>query len=224
MHDLGSARFLYAKILSCGIIPHILMKAKCSEERLLKSNENRHYTNKHFNYVNIIFYATALVIVLLLKLFYDKADNNQMLFILKPLSRIVSSFYNTAFSFDASIGFFSKQLGIAINHSCAGINYLLIIFSMLSFSFIHLLKTVRGKMLYFTFLFPISFVLSLLINSFRIIVSIMMQKADFFDEIVSDGVLHNLTGMLVFICFLLIINYVFSTILKKVRCTNEKAT
>lgn len=189
-----------------------------------KIESNRNCLNRHYDYVNIFFYVTSLIVIVIVKIFYVRADNASLMLVIKPITKIVSIFHGSEFIFENSLGFFSDQLGIAINKSCAGVNFLLIIYCMLSFSYIHKFKTLKGKAIYFIAILPISYFLALLINSFRIIVSITMQRLNFLDGWASTEVIHNITGMLIFICFLFIVNYVFSTILKKDWCAYEEDT
>lgn len=192
------------------------------KDKKIECDVEKNNPNRSIDYVNIFFYIASLAVVLLVKISFDKADNASLVFILAPITKIVSIFHGSEFIFENGLGFFSTQLGITINKSCAGINFMLVVYSMLSFSYIHRCESLRRKVIYFIAIFPISYLMSLLTNSFRIIVSITMQRLSFLDDWTSPEVIHNLTGMFIFICFLFLLNYVFSTILKKERCTYEE--
>ena len=188
-------------------------------------NENKeNYFGYPSKYINIIFYVISLAVIIAVKIFYNNADNGELKFILWTVSEIVAAFYNTRFIFNESIGFFSSQLQITISKSCAGINYMIILFSMLSFSYIHKFKAFKNKAVYFSAILPISYFLTVITNSFRIIAATAISKAEIPEKLTSREVIHNLTGMLIFVSFLIIYNYIFTVIMKKGRYDDEKNT
>lgn len=179
---------------------------------------------KRDSYLNTALYIAALITILSIKVFYDNASSNQLLFVLWPIKQIVSLFHNGVFIYSETLGYVSNKLGIIIGTSCAGIDFMLILFAMLCFTYIHYIKSSKNKIIYFIALFPITYFTGMLINSFRIITSITIQQVTFLTQITSPEVIHNVLGMLIFICFLLIINYIFSKIIRKDRYLDEEDT
>lgn len=179
---------------------------------------------KRDRFFNIALYLTAIILIISIRIFYSNANANDLLFVLRPIKWIVSVFHNGVFTYNEILGYACNELGVIIGASCAGINFMLILFAMLCFTYIHYIKSPLHKIMYFVSLLPITYLLGTLINSFRIIVSITIQKVGFLTKFTSPEVVHNLTGMLIFVCFLLIINYIFSKLLMKDRYIDEENT
>ncbi|MEX1376526.1 MAG: exosortase K [Eubacteriales bacterium] len=179
---------------------------------------------KTFNITNFIFYAGAAAIGAALKIFYDIAGNDQLIFMIKTASNLVALFYNTDFFYDSKLGYVSHQLGITIGKSCAGINYMIIVLLMLAFSYIHYFKSTKSKIIYFAVIFPAAYLMTILANSSRIILSIKMLDMSWLYNSFSKETVHLITGIFTFVGFLILFNFLFSIIIKKVRKRNEEFT
>lgn len=168
-------------------------------------------------------YAATVLISVGIQLYYRNADNEQLKFILTPVSSIVYGFFNIQFAYDTYLGYVNEAVGIAINRSCAGLNYSIIMYSMLIILHTSSFETHHGKVIYFLVMMPTVYVLSLFINSFRIVTSIMLMGVDSLNSVFSSVTLHYITGLMVYLVFLIVVNSLISILLQKVRfyCEND---
>ncbi len=100
-----------------------------------------------------VVYAAAAAVVILIKILYGNAENRAdlpgLLLFLKPLSVVSGLFFGIPFEFDAAKGFYNTEAGIAIGASCAGINFFIIVFCMLIFTFTGIFKKNREKVRFY---------------------------------------------------------------------------
>lgn len=163
---------------------------------------------------NILFYVAAAAIGILLKIFYRAADNAQLVLLLHPVVAIVETFYDISFDFVPAKGFYDTTHGIIIGKSCAGLNFYIIVFGMLVFSFVGKLKGVRCKAAAFCVFGIISYMVTILVNASRIIVIIFVSTfADMHFSQIDDQFIHQGIGVLMYFSFLTAIHYCFKKLL-----------
>ena len=177
---------------------------------------------KTFGSANFIFYVAAAGMAAAMKIFYITAGTGQLQFMLKPVSQIVSLFYNTDFFFDSSLGYVGHQLGIAISKSCSGVNYMIIVFLVLVFSYIHYFKTVKSKIIYFAAAFPAAYLITILANTSRIILSIKVLDMGWLYHPFGEEAVHLATGIVTFAGFLILSTLLLSITIRKGRKKNEE--
>jgi exosortase K len=95
-------------------------------------NPSNHHT-KLIAKKNIPFYCAIAAIFLLLKLGYTMADNNSLVFLLKPTNALVGLLTGSTSTYFADKGYFYSNLDIVIEKSCSGFNFLILCFGMLGF-------------------------------------------------------------------------------------------
>lgn len=87
---------------------------------------------------NFIFYLVGLLIVLGLKCYYRQADCDSLLWILAPTARWVEMLSGIPFTYISGAGYVNHGLRMVIAASCSGVRFMIIIFVMLVFSFVHM--------------------------------------------------------------------------------------
>jgi exosortase K len=115
--------------------------------------------------------AAQWVVVLLcaftLKLYYSTASANQLRWILAPTTAFVELISGGAFEFESYAGYLSADRRFLIAPSCAGVNFLIAAFLMLS---IRKLLNARSKNIGWAFIpaaFVIAYVVTLVANTAR---------------------------------------------------------
>lgn len=158
---------------------------------------------------NTILYLLLASIFLLLKLFYIQADNSSLAFLLNPTSFSIELVTGSNSVFIPERGFFHKDLNILIDKSCSGFNFWMLCFTLFSFMII---QSRLFKMKFFilpTILF-ITYLLTLLTNTSRILIAIQMQTSL---SALSSKTTHEAQGSFVyvffFILFYLILHFIF---------------
>ncbi len=188
------------------------MNIKCTADHWLKK--------LNLSYPSFFIYTITIITAFAIKLFYSHADNSSLLFILKPISKIVEISTGIQFSFDSSIGFLSDDSQISIGSICAGINFLLILFCLLVFSFTNYFKSTAKKVsAFFIFLF-FSYIFAIIVNAFRIIVSINISKYNDLYQLIDKDLFHKILGTFIYFFFLVLcylcVSKLFSSKLKPI--------
>jgi exosortase K len=164
---------------------------------------------------NIPYYLIAIGLFVLLKFWIGTFDNNQLIFLLIPTDKIFELVTGTQSEYNSEIGFFYDKLNIVIDKSCSGYNFLLLCFVMLYFQLVKYAKQFKFKLVLLFGSLSIAYFLTILINSSRIIISVVFQnvKFDFWDF--EPHILHESIGVLTYLSFLLITYYSTEKILNK---------
>jgi exosortase K len=81
--------------------------------------------------------TVAVVIAWGVKRHYAEARADDLLWILTPTARLVGVITGTTFALQPGEGYFSHDRLFLIGHSCAGINFMLAAFGMLTFALLH---------------------------------------------------------------------------------------
>ena len=149
--------------------------------------------------------VVVLLCALTLKLCYSTASPNQLRWILAPTTTLVELVSRTEFEFESHAGYISSDRSFIIGGSCAGVNFLLISFLLLS------LPTVwrnRSRNLSWRFLprLALSAYLSTLVaNTVRIAIALQLQRYPRDVSCLSPNQLHRLEGIFVYFGFLLLL-------------------
>ena len=164
-----------------------------------------------------IFMYTILILGLVLaKLYHREASNEQLNWILQPTAWLVTLFSGLSFDLAQQGYFINQAQHIIIDKSCSGMNFMLIVISMLSFSYLPKLPL---KALFLVFFILLGYAFTVLVNSCRIIQAIWSY--DILQEKLAwnPTMLHEMQGILVYffflICLYLLSQFVFKHSMKK---------
>lgn len=151
---------------------------------------------------NGLFYLLGLLIIGGVKLFYSKADGESLDWILAPTACWVEFLSGLSFEKVFNEGFVNHQYRVIIAPACSGINFLIIVYATLLFSFT---KRVNKKYLWMVASFIISYISTICVNSIRIIISIYLKNVSIYSGFITSERVHRLEGMLVYLSALFII-------------------
>jgi exosortase K len=145
----------------------------------------------------------VLLCALGLKLYYSAASPDQLRWILGPTTWLVELLSGQSFSFESHAGYMSSDHSFLIAASCAGVNFLITAFLMLTLKAIF-----SSRMSSFTLqLIPISALMSylatIIANTVRICIALELQKRNV--SPLSAGQLHRLEGIMIYFGFLLLL-------------------
>jgi len=144
--------------------------------------------------------ACAFGIALSLKAFYSRAGATELLWILAPsawLARIVGGI---DLVYEQGAGFISHTHRLVVGSACAGVNFLIICFLCLYFSFA---KNFDSKPWWLVHSLLISFGATVVANGLRIFVSAHLWNADIYDQWITQEQMHRLAGTAVYFAYLL---------------------
>lgn len=177
---------------------------------------------------NRVNYIAQLVVVLggvlSMKLYYSAASVNQLRWILAPTTVLVEFVTGRHFSFESHAGYMSSDHTFLIAASCAGVNFLITAFLMLTLR--HLWRNRLGnkhqaywrQWAFLPFAAGVAYATTLIANTARISIALQIQQTSFKVAWFDAEQLHRLEGILVYFGFLLLL----FVIEERIRSTRER--
>jgi exosortase K len=157
---------------------------------------------------NVPYYGVGLLLACTLKAHYSRATADQLLWVLCPTARLVDLIAGIGFEREPHAGLMSREHGIILAPACAGVNFMIIAFSTLWFSFAHRLEGWKYKIFWLWMSVVSAYLLTLGVNGFRIIISVYLNRADIYGGWLTPERAHRLEGMLIYLFFLVVIHRV----------------
>lgn len=159
--------------------------------------------------------ALVLLIALFLKQYYSLATSDQLAWIIRPTAFLTQCLSGIVFSEEGSYGWVDPDNRYLIAPACAGVNFLIITWCMVSFwGILHWrsLPTLAGWLLVSGVM---AFGSTLIANSLRIWASIHLYDADIYGDHLDQQTMHRLIGVSVYYLFLCFNSWLVSRMLEK---------
>ena len=154
---------------------------------------------------NGLFYLLGFLAALGLKYHYSMAGAEDLCWILTPIARLVALLSGINFEWQLHTGFVSHSQGVVIAPACAGINFLIICFATIFFTFVGRLSGAWAKCSWLGVSLAAAYLVTLCANSIRIIISIYLLNAPIYGGRVTPARVHELAGTLIYVSFLVAI-------------------
>ncbi len=164
----------------------------------------------------------AIGIFGLLKLWYVGADNDDLAFLLRPTDALVGLAASSPSSYLTDSGYFHPDLNILIDKSCAGFNFWILCFLMLSFlAFNHLARR-RQLAISIPASLLCAYFLTIFANTSRISIAIFLQNKTgaFFPK--NLPWFHEAQGVFVYLSCLIAIYLIAEFLLTKLTRPNAQ--
>jgi exosortase K len=142
----------------------------------------------------------ALIIFAAAKFAYVFANNDMIRFLTKPTNQVVSFITNRTPIYNSEIGFYYQNLNITIDKSCSGFNFWMLLFLLLFFSILKIIESNKIKMLLFPITLLTSYLLTLFVNTSRILIALFIEK----NTSLNYHWLHQAEGVFIYLSFLII--------------------
>jgi exosortase K len=139
--------------------------------------------------------ACAVAIALGLKWFYSRADATDLLWVLAPASWLAGFLGGLDLVYEEGAGFIIHEHRLVVGPSCAGVNFLVIAFLCLYFSFG---RYASGRSLWLLYSLVTSFGATVVTNSLRIVVSAHLWSADIYGPWMNREQMHLLAGVAIY--------------------------
>ena len=142
---------------------------------------------------------------LALKVHYSLASPDQLRWILSPTTWLVEFLSRRSFSFESHAGYMSSDHTFLIAGSCAGVNFMIAAFLMLS---LRRLVAQRNRSISWRFVpvaVAMAYASTIIANTVRICIALEMQSDSFHLEPFDRNELHRLEGIVVYFAFLLML-------------------
>ncbi|QZY55743.1 exosortase K [Crassaminicella profunda] len=169
--------------------------------------------------MNLLAYGIALFMAIYIKFIFRYGNFQYVLYILKPVTKVVELFLGVSFQYYEGIGFINNDLKMHISRGCSGANFFIMVFLMISFSFISKIQN-KNKLPALLIFFTVSYVITIIANASRIIgASLMMHIITF--NIKYERLIHQSIGVIFYFIILIITYYLFSKMIDKGEKTHE---
>lgn len=159
---------------------------------------------KHgFTWNRIAQCAVVLSCAFALKLYYSTASADELRWILAPTTALVELLSGASFEFESRAGYISRERNFLIADSCAGVNFLITAFLMLS---MRKLLGDRSKKIAWGFIpaaAVIAYLTTIVANTARIYIALQQTPAEI--SWVNPDQLHRLEGIFIYFGFLLLL-------------------
>ena len=162
---------------------------------------------------NWIFYLTGFLALFGMKYFYSRATVNSFTWILAPTVWWVQTLSGIPFHFVPYEGYVNHTHQFVIALSCSGLQFMIITIATLLFPFVHQMNTNRKKLFWMASTFTASYILTIVVNAIRILLSIYLpgimarhvQQKSLPGSFLTPARLHTLIGIFVYFTSLFII-------------------
>ncbi|HOV26473.1 MAG TPA: exosortase K [Pseudobacteroides sp.] len=164
-------------------------------------------------YPTYILYLSCFLMVFIIKLFYRTADSSSLKFILTPVTKLVEVFTGTLYQFVPERGYLSSDLTVEIGPGCAGINFLVIMFCTLTFSFVKQFMSMASKIFAALSFLVFSYIITIIVNTFRIVTAINFSRYNDVYLGLDNEFFHKIVGAMVYFFFLVLCYIVVSKLI-----------
>jgi exosortase K len=172
---------------------------------------------------NIPYYLIAIGIFILFKFGFIFADNDSLTFLLKPTDKFVGLLTGSNSIYISDNGYFHNELHIFIDKSCAGFNFWILSFLMLTFLGVKNFDNNLKKTLTIPLALIGAYFLTIFVNASRIFASIVIQNqtSSYFEN--HQHLIHESIGIITNLSFLILVYSLTDRILTN-RIHNAKLT
>lgn len=153
---------------------------------------------------NTPFYVTLIGLFVLLKFAYRLATNNELIFLLKPTNWLIQVATNSHAIYAPEQGYYNPTLNIIIDKSCSGFNFWLLSFLLFAYLAIKYLHKPLSKIRAFPIALMGAYVLTLWVNSSRILASILLQPQTERFFLNQQAIVHEVIGITLHLTFLIL--------------------
>jgi len=160
---------------------------------------------------NIPYYLAALGVFVLLKFGFRFADNDDLVFLLKPTDTLVGILTGSYSVYLINEGYYHDTFNILIGKSCSGFNFWVLCFLLFSCLAIKYFEKPIHKIMALPAALIFAYLLTVFVNTSRIVASI--AAANFMQN--QQRLLHEAIGIMTNISFLILIFYLTEKFLRQ---------
>lgn len=139
--------------------------------------------------------ASAIGLAVALKAFYSTAGTEGLMWILAPSAWLARLAGGIDLAYEPGAGFISHAHHLVVGPACAGVNFLVICFLALYFSFAACRASRIGWLASSAVL---AYAAAIVANAFRIVVSAHLWNAEFYRGWITPEEMHRLAGTLIY--------------------------
>ena len=149
--------------------------------------------------------TVAALVAFGMKRHYSAARADDLAWILTPTARLVGAVTGTAFDLQPGEGYLSRERLFLIEKSCAGINFMIAAFGMLTIALLHRVGSGRSAAQVFGVSLLASYCAAVLINAVRIAIAMWLAAHPVALSTFSAADVHRLEGIVVYFAGLVLL-------------------
>lgn len=166
---------------------------------------------------NIPYYLTGFAIYIVLKFGYTKISVDGLIFLLKPVNKLLSLLIGSHSLYLSNKGYYFEELNILVDKSCSGFNFWLLSFLVFTYLFLKYICNSLYKVLVIPIVLLFTYLFTILVNTSRIYASIIVQsqtKTPFYNY---QHLIHESMGIITNLFFLILSYYLIEKLLKRIH-------
>lgn len=172
---------------------------------------------------NIPYYFTAVGLFILLKFSFTLANNDSLIFLLKPTDKIISLLTGSQSVYHGENGYYHDKLNILIDKSCSGFNFWILTFLLFTYLALKYFDNFLYKALTIPTALIGAYLLTIFVNASRIYASIIVQNQTKNVLLKQQHLVHEAVGIFTNLSFLILAYYLIEKLLIQ-KQNNEKFT
>jgi len=149
--------------------------------------------------------AIVALCALALKQYYSTATANELRWILAPTTLIVELLSGRSFVFESYTGYMSSDHTFVIAVPCAGVNFLIMAFVMLTLRRLWKERFVGVSWRFLPISMGVAYVATVIANAMRIVIALEIQRRSVEVSWLNGNQLHRLEGIVVYFGFLMLL-------------------
>ena len=163
-----------------------------------------------------------LLCALTLKQFYSTANVDELRWILAPTTVLVELVNGSRFEFESYAGYINSERSFLIAASCAGVNFLLTAFLMLSLGKLWRDRSRNISWRYIPAALVVAYLTTLIANTVRIVTALRLRRISPSVDWLDANQLHRVEGVIVYFGFLLLLYGASEKMNREVRTASRR--
>ncbi|MEP2448595.1 MAG: exosortase K [Balneola sp.] len=153
---------------------------------------------------NITYYFIAVGLFILLKFGFTLADNNDLIFLLKPTDKLVELLTGSYSIYLPVSGYYHEHLDIIIDKSCSGFNFWVLSFLLFTYLTLKHVDNTLSRILTIPTALIGAYLLTIFVNTSRIFASIVVQNQTKNIFLNQQHIVHEAIGIITNLSFLIL--------------------
>jgi exosortase K len=142
--------------------------------------------------------AASVLLAAGAKLAYSRLGPDDLRWMTGPTQALVGLVSGIDFTYETGYGYVNFAHRLVISKACTGVNYLLAVFGLLTFTLVPVVRGQRRKLLLVGALAACAYAVTVLVNSLRIALGVALHEGGFAWGWLSAGRVHRLAGIVLY--------------------------
>jgi exosortase K len=146
----------------------------------------------------LVVVGTALLIAWALKRHYAEARADDLWWVLTPTARLAGVITGAAFEMQPGEGYLSRERMFLIEKSCAGVNFIIAAFGMLTVALLHRVSSLLSAVRVLGAILAAGYASAVMVNAVRISIGMWLAAHPVATPALSAADAHRIEGILVY--------------------------